>query len=126
MTIILLSMTIISLTLVGIGAVVWVLIKRDERKHVRQGYWVEYVSPGRLRADEDDFAVVYHELERWQFFCGKTNGQGKSDQLSFPDDAAWQEQSPGWLSGKREIVLERVERGIKHIEIVIVPEFPSP
>ncbi len=113
------------LILAVLAAIIWVLIKRDEQKHIRQGNWVEYVSPGRLRGNEDDFAVVYHELERWQFFYGKTTGHGKPDQLSFPDDAAWQEQSPDWLNGKRELVLERIEHGIKHIEIVGVPEFPS-
>lgn len=112
------------LIVAGLAAIAWVLVKWDERKHIRQGYWVEYVSPGQLRGNEDDFAVVYHELERWQFFSGKTSRHGKPDQLSFPDEAAWQEQSPGWLSGKREIVLERIERGTKNMEIVTVPGFP--
>ena len=118
-------MLLILVTLIGLVAGVWVLIKREEQRHVRQGYWVEYLSPGRVRDDKETFAVVYHEAERWQFFYGKTARRGELDRLLFPDEAAWQSRSPNWLNGKRVLVLSRIQKDLKRIEITIVPEFPS-
>ncbi len=101
---------------------VWVMIKQDERRRARQGYWVEYLSPGQLRADEDGFAVVYHEADRWHFFYGKVGSPQNLNRLLVPDAAQWQAQLPDWLHGRREVVLERIGRDAKWVEIVTETE----
>ena len=85
-----------------------VFVKMEERKHIREEYWVEYLSPGRLRGDEDTFAVVYHEGEQQQFFNGKIGNRSRLDQLVFPDEESWLKGAPEWLQGKRQIVLKRI------------------
>lgn len=84
--------------------------ERQRRK--RQGYWVEYFSPGVLKADEDDFAVVYHAGEKSHWFSGKTSRSPAPDILSVPNQSAWQGQVPEWMSEKRGIILERIEQKV--------------
>ena len=102
----------------------WVMMKRDGRRRALQGYWVEYLSPGVLRAGDDDFAVVYHEADRWQFFYGKVGRPQAPDRLFVPDEARWQAQMPGWLRGRRGAVLERIEWEAKRVQIVLESSQP--
>ena len=97
-----------TLVLICLGSILWFLVKQDERKRIRAGYWVEYLSPGQLRGDEESFAVVYHEGEQSQFFYGKIGG-ASTHKLSFPSDVNWQAEMPEWLDGKRSIVLARIQ-----------------
>ena len=95
-----------------------VMIKHQERKRVEQGFWVEYISPGRLRAGENDFAVVYHEGNVSHFFYGSIDRSSRLEKLNVPDEVRWQEQVPDWLLGKRAVVLEHIRQRLRRVEIV--------
>ena len=43
--------------LICMAGIFWFLVKRDERKRIRAGYWAEHLSPGQLREDEKSFAL---------------------------------------------------------------------
>ncbi len=73
---------------------IWIMVKREEQRHVARGFWVEYVSPGVLRAGEEDFAVVYYEGDRWQFFYGNKSQSSGAESLSVPDESGWQALMP--------------------------------
>ncbi len=81
---------------------------REHRRVKNQGYWVEYLSPGQVRAADDDFAVVYHEGERWHFFDGKEHPAPASNILTVPSPAAWPTQVPDWMRDRRDVILERM------------------
>ena len=102
--------------LICMAGIFWFLVKRDERKRIRAGYWVEHLSPGQLREDEKSFAVVYHEGEQSQFFHGRIDGAALH-RLPFPSDADWQAQMPEWLHGKRLPVHERIKRRMSNLLI---------
>ncbi|MEO7718477.1 MAG: hypothetical protein ABIY70_19930 [Capsulimonas sp.] len=46
-------------------------ILKERRRRQKEGYWLEFLSPGVLRGDDDEFAVVYHEGGKQKFFTGK-------------------------------------------------------
>ena len=98
-------------------AVATLMVRRavaTEREQLRiQGYWVEYVSPGVLRAGEDDFAVVYHEGDRQHFFDGKLSRNSTPDILHVPSQSAWRHRTPEWIREKRPLILERVRQELK-------------
>ena len=104
------------LVLICLASIFWFLVKRDEHKRIRAGYWLEYLSPGQLREDEKRFAVIYHEGEQSQFFYGKIAG-ATLHQLSFPSDANWQAEMPKWLHGKRKLVRERIQSKMTNLLI---------
>jgi len=71
-------MTVVDLISFGARAILSV------RRRQRLGRWVEYLSPGRLRAGEEDFALVYHDEKRQHFFYGKVGKPPAPDILTVP------------------------------------------
>jgi hypothetical protein len=59
-------------------------ILKERWRRQKDGYRLEFLGPGVLRGDNDEFAVVYHEGDKQKVFCGKT--------------------------GKRKLVMERVQQ----------------
>lgn len=116
--------TLLSLFRLSLAAIVcamfggWIMMKQEERRRALRGYWVENISPGVLRADDGDFAVVYHEAGRCQFFYGKIGDRQNPDRLFVPGETRWQTQMPNWLHGRRETVLERIEQEARRVQIV--------
>jgi hypothetical protein len=103
-------------------AILTILVAREflSKRWRRQklGYWVEYISPGILRAGDDDFAVVYHEEERQHYFYGKVGQPPAPDILTVPSEATWQSQVPVWMSGKRATILNRIRQEFSRVQVV--------
>lgn len=84
---------------------------------MKEGFWVDYLGPMKLRAADDDMSLVYHEGERWQFFYGKICSEPCSEELFVPDEAQWQERMPDWLQGRRDLVVQRIQQKFKHVHL---------
>lgn len=80
--------------------------------------WVEYLSPGRLRAGEDDFALVYHDGERQHFFYGKVGKLPSPDILTVPSELKWQSQVPVWMREERVAILKRIGQEFSRVQVV--------
>ena len=96
---------VVLMTLTG---VVGIAVVRARHHRLAQGYWVEYISPARLRADEHEFAIVYHEDKESIFFEGREQARPEQDHLSIPSAAAWDSRTPLWAQGRREIITQRL------------------
>ncbi|MCW3060871.1 MAG: hypothetical protein JWQ02_2692 [Capsulimonas sp.] len=46
-------------------------ILKERWRRQKDGYRLEFLGPGVLRGDNDEFAVVYHEGDKQKVFCGK-------------------------------------------------------
>jgi hypothetical protein len=91
-----------------IAALPW---RQEQRRRRRVDYWVEELSPGSLRAEPDDWAVVYHEGPNALWFRGKIRPYGPNV-LWIPSARRWQERMPEWALGRREEIRLRVSEGL--------------
>ena len=82
------------------------------------GCWLEYLSPGMLRAGKEDFALVYHDGERQHFFYGTVGKPPASDILTVPSEERWQSQVPDWMSGERDAILKRIGQEFSRLQLV--------
>jgi hypothetical protein len=73
-----------------------------------RGYWVEYVAPGRLREDDADFAVVYHEGSRELMLLGRKRPKPEADVLFVPPEGSWSSRVEPWALGRRAQILDRL------------------
>jgi hypothetical protein len=96
---------------------------KKRRQRQREGSWVEWISPGLLRAGEDDFAVVYHEGGRQHFFYGKAGPPPMRCVLQVPSQAAWPSHVPVWMGERRDLILERIRQNLPAKGLVF--EVPS-
>lgn len=101
------------------GGVGIALMRERHRRHV-QGFWVEYVSPNMLRANEGDFAVAYHEGEESLYFYGSEQPRPERDRLVIPSVAAWDTAVPSWARGRRALITQRLlaDRIVQRCSIV--------
>jgi len=106
------------LMVLAIGAGIASMRERHRRR--MQGFWIEYVSPNVLRADEHDFAIVYHEGEESLFFYGKERSRPERDRLLIPSAAAWDAVVPQWARGRRELITQRLvaDRIVQRCDII--------
>lgn len=78
---------------------------REKRCRPREGFWIEILSPGRLQAGENEWAVG--EATLW--LHGEWARAGKH-MLFIPPAARWAQEVPAWAAGKRDLILERVRQ----------------
>jgi hypothetical protein len=81
-----------------------------ERAQQRGEYWLEHLSPGQLRGEPDEWAIVYHEGENALWLLGQRTRRGEKDRLFVPSGWSWDAQVPPWAQGRREVILDRVRR----------------
>ncbi len=75
----------------------------------RRGYWIEVLSPNRLRGEPDVFGVVYREGEREIWFMGRELSARCKWPLEIPSAAAWEASIGDWATGRRTEILRRVQ-----------------
>lgn len=78
--------------------------------HRLRGYWIEYVPPGLLQAEEGDFGVVYHEGSRELMFLGVQRSQPDVDVLFIPPETSWASRVEPWAQSRRAQILDRLLR----------------
>jgi hypothetical protein len=93
-------------------------IYSERWRRKRLGYWVKHLSPGQLRAGEDDFALVYREEKREHFFCGKVGQPRTPDILIVPSETTWESQVPTSMSGERDMILKRLQQEFSRMQFV--------
>lgn len=94
------------------------LLLRERWRRQRQGYWLEYLSPGQLRVGEDDFAIVYHEEKSQHFFQGKVGRHAAPDVLTVPSVNEWETHTPAWMHEKRDAILQQIQVKFSRVQIV--------
>jgi hypothetical protein len=72
---------------------------------LRLEYWVEHVSPGILRGENDDVAFAYHEGTNVVIFLGKFRKHRIRDVIFVPNAEQWERTMPEWVIGRRDVVL---------------------
>lgn len=85
----------------GVAVIIALAILAKEAERKKNGYWVEYISPGVLRADEDEFALVYHDKAGDMCFTG-------TEKINFPSPKEWERKAPIWAKGQRQLIIDRV------------------
>lgn len=117
---------IVGLCVIGFVAWIgWLVFWFDPVRHRKrdlksQGFHIEYVSPGVLRGDENQFAVVYYEENRevgeqiW-FYGTDTNDKKSVLLIPLPED--WNEKVPDWAKNRRTEIVERIQKARRHIVI---------
>lgn len=88
---------------------------RKNRELLRQGFHVEWVSPGVVRAGPDDIAIVYHDPRGEISFEGKE--VGRNAVVHIPASSAWKLKVPDWAKDQRHIIIERICKANKRIII---------
>jgi hypothetical protein len=91
---------------VAIVIVMRVLLNRRQRR--LRGYWVEYVSPGLLRARENEFGIVYHEGSERLSFHGIERPKPARNLLFIPGEQ-WDSTVAAWARGRRDLIVERLQ-----------------
>ncbi|BDI33935.1 hypothetical protein CCAX7_59860 [Capsulimonas corticalis] len=86
---------------------------QQQRQRQNDGYWLEFLSAGVLRGDDNQFAVVYHEGEKQHFFQGRKSNGSAPDILTVPSQLVWRLQTPQWMAERRELILERIQRELE-------------
>ncbi len=76
---------------------------KEKRRRKIEGYWVEYVSAGLLRGDENEFELTYHESRGDISFTG--NGK-----IAFLSPNMREYKVPAWAKNERELVTNRVRK----------------
>jgi hypothetical protein len=103
-----------------LGAVIIIAIRvlLNRRKRRLRGYWVEYVSPGLLRAGENEFGIVYHEGPEKLFFYGLERPKPDRNLLFIPGEQ-WDSTVAAWARGRRDLIVERLQTDpiVKRCEI---------
>ena len=97
-----------ALGLLGGAAFLWWQVLRTRRAIERQGFEVEYLSPGVLRGAEDEFAIAYHEGPNVVYFSGTVGRRGHRDQLVLPGTTAWDERVEPFARGRRDEIVGRI------------------
>ena len=94
-----------------LGAVIVIATRvlLDRRRRRLRGYWVEYVSPGLLRAREDEFAIIYHEGLEKLFFYGVYRPKPARNLLFIPTGDRWDDTVAAWARGRRDVIVERLQ-----------------
>lgn len=92
------------------GGVSW---KREQQRRMREGYWIEWLTPGRVRDGPDDAALVYHEGEREYGLPAKERIDGDGAKLYVPSPARWNEAAPEWARDRRDEIIGRVEAWLR-------------
>lgn len=87
--------------------------------HRLRGYWIEYVSPGLLRNEDGDFAVVYHEGSRQLMLLGVQRPKPEADILFVPPEETWGRRVEPWARSRRAQIVDRLlhDRVASHCEI---------
>jgi hypothetical protein len=90
----------------------------NRRQRRLRGYWIEYVSPGLLRAGEDEFGIVYHEGSEKLSFHGVQRPKPDRDLLFIPGES-WDRTVETWARGRRDLIVERLQADpiVKRCEI---------
>jgi len=111
---------IVVLVVVPLGLYLAISSARDKRLREARGYWVEYLSPGRLRAGQDDIAVVYHEPDLAVYFSGRQRPRPARTLLEIPSPSAWSSKVPEGRRERRDVILARVlaDGLVKRCEVV--------
>jgi hypothetical protein len=106
--------------LIILAALGGIAVMRERHRRRVQGYWVEYLSPNTLRANEHEFAVAYHEGNECIYFQGRQQPRPERDRLCIPSAAAWDGAVPLWAKGRREVIQERLLANwlVKRCEVV--------
>jgi hypothetical protein len=78
------------------------------RRRRLRGYWVEFISPGLLRAGEDEFALVYHEGDHKLWLKGRERRKPHRGTLYLPSSASWSKSVEPWARERRGEILRRV------------------
>jgi hypothetical protein len=102
----------------GAAIVIATRILLNRRKRRLRGYWVEYVSPGLLRAGENEFGIVYHEGPERLFFYGIQRPKPDRNLLFIPREQ-WDSTVAAWARGRRDLIVERLQADpiVKRCEI---------
>jgi hypothetical protein len=79
-----------------------------QRRTIKSEFWVEYLSPARLRGGSKQFAIVYHEGVREIAFNGLVRCPPERDLLYFPPAEAWPAAVEAWARERRSEILERL------------------
>lgn len=103
-----------------LGAVIVIAtrILLNRRRQRLRGYWVEYMSPGLVRAGENEFGIVYHEGSERLSFYGIHRPKPARNLLFIPGDS-WDRTVPPWARGRRDLIVERLQEDpiVKRCEI---------
>ncbi len=96
----------------GIFAVVAALVAghtivQRHRAH-KLGYWVEHLSPGQLRAGEDEIAVIYHEGQNQIVFSGIERRRPDRNLIHVPGAKVWDATVESWARGRRSEIVGRI------------------
>lgn len=100
----------------------------ERRLRQQRGWWVEYLSPGLLRAGADDFGLVYHEGDNQHFFYGQERPRPALNVLTVPSEVRWDEQVPMWMHGRSREILGRMDQEVRRwrkewrVEVVAADE----
>ena len=109
--------------IIAIALAIWWSIHRDNQWHIRQGYRVEYLSPGIIRGGEDECGVVYHEGKNSVKFYGEVR---RRDSIIFvPSSSTWPDEVSTWAKGRRETILSRIQQEKSFIKIETKPDPPT-
>jgi hypothetical protein len=103
---------------IGVVIVIATRILLNRYRRRLRGYWVEYVSPGLLRAGENEFGIVYHEGSEKLSFYGVERPRPARNLLFIPGDQ-WDRTVAAWARGRRELIVERLHADpiVKRCEI---------
>ena len=112
-------------TIIVVALAIWWSIHQDNQRQIRRGYWVEYLSPGRLRDGNDDCALIYHEGNNSVTFYGKERNRGRDSIIFVPSSSAWPTEVSEWAKDHREIFLTRIQQEKKFIQIETKPDPPT-
>jgi hypothetical protein len=104
---------IIALGIIWIMVLIWL----EERRWKKLGYRVEFVTPAVLRAEPDDFAVVFHENGKRVWFQGKIINKEYILSLDIPEGDGYNETDPQGIN--RKLMKERILSEISRYKIKI-------
>src|SRR6266487_2350977 len=98
-------MRIVGIILFALLAFLWLLDAIRKRRDKKRGYSIELVSPGVLRAGEDDYAIVYKQVDVQFWFYG----QKINDVIIFDDNPNIKSDEDQELwSRSRETIKQRI------------------
>lgn len=91
---------------------------------------VQWISPGIVRCEQGEFAVLYKEGEQGIYFDGREGTRDFLGYLLLPSEKDW--PLTGWLAGRRDVIVTRIVEyfagptSLQWITAEVIRDTPSP